>query len=142
MANRTKFTLKKRGQFLETLRDVPNVTAAAHLIGMSRRALYNIREADEEFKKDWDDAVDEGVELIERELHRRAVEGVEKTFYKNGEKTGSVTEYSDVLLMFMLKAVRPDKYRERYDVTSDGEKLGAPTIEVILPAVQGQKPQQ
>ena len=36
-------------------------------------------------------------------------------WYK-GQPGGYVREYSDLLLMFRLKALRPEKYRERVDV--------------------------
>ncbi len=64
---------------------------------------------------------DEGIEphaaraLLE--VYRRAVKGVKKAvgWYK-GVAGGYVREYSDLLLMFQLKALRPEKYRERVDV--------------------------
>ncbi len=120
MANRTKFTPKKREQFLDALCELPNVTRAARLIGMSRRGLYDIREADKDFAQAWDDAVDEGVDAIEVELHRRAVEGTTKPVFQGGRHIGDIQEYSDTLLMFMLKALRPDKYRERTETSHSG----------------------
>ncbi len=56
-------------------------------------------------------------DILEAEAFRRAVEGVEKPvgWYK-GEPGGYVREYSDVLLMFQLKALRPEKCRERVDL--------------------------
>ena len=36
-------------------------------------------------------------------------------WYK-GKPGGTVREYSDILLIFLLKALRPEKYRERVDV--------------------------
>ncbi len=45
------------------------------------------------------------------------LEGVEEPvgWYK-GVPGGTVRRYSDVLLMFLLKALRPEKYRERVEV--------------------------
>ena len=52
--------------------------------------------------------------LLEAEADRRAVEGVVKPlFYKGQRLPVEVREYSDVLLMFRLKALRPEQYRER-----------------------------
>ncbi len=36
-------------------------------------------------------------------------------WYK-GKPGGTVREYSDILLIFLLKALRPEKYRERVEV--------------------------
>jgi hypothetical protein len=46
------------------------------------------------------------------------VEGVERPtgFYK-GVAGAVVTDYSDNLLMFLLKGLRPAKYRDRHEVT-------------------------
>jgi hypothetical protein len=50
-------------------------------------------------------------ELEDREdVHRvvdRAVEGVERPVFQRGQQVGTIREYSDRLLMFMLKARRP-----------------------------------
>lgn len=33
---------------------------------------------------------------------------------------GSVQRYSDTLLIFLLKAAKPEKYRDRYDIRHSG----------------------
>jgi hypothetical protein len=41
-----------------------------------------------------------------------------------GRQVGSIREYSDMLLIFLLKGLRPAKYRERYDVAVEaGDSL-------------------
>lgn len=35
---------------------------------------------------------------------------------------GTVKRYRDLLLIFLLKGVRPEKYRERYEVTGDQDR--------------------
>ncbi len=42
---------------------------------------------------------------------RRAVDGVDEPVYQGGKKVGSITRYSDTLLIFLLKANR-DKFRQ------------------------------
>lgn len=37
-------------------------------------------------------------------------------FYK-GKIAGSVREYSDALRMFLMKAARPERFRDGYDLT-------------------------
>jgi hypothetical protein len=54
---------------------------------------------------------------------RRAYEGVERPVTVAGKRE-LVREYSDTLLIFLLKGLRPAKYRERYDVVVEaGDSL-------------------
>ena len=50
---------------------------------------------------------------LEDEARRRALQGVEKPVFREGRQVGTVTEYSDTLLIFLLKARRPEKFRDR-----------------------------
>ena len=63
---------------------------------------------------------------------RRALEGGEEPVFYQGKIVGSVRKYSDTLLMFMLKARRPERYRDRVgvDVAED--------VRALLKAVDGQ----
>jgi hypothetical protein len=44
-------------------------------------------------------------------------------FYQ-GEKVGTVQKYSDTLLIFLMKGVRPEKYRERFGHEITGKDGG------------------
>lgn len=48
----------------------------------------------------------------EAEVARRAFEGVEEPVFHQGIECGTVRKYSDTLAMFMLKGLRPEKYRD------------------------------
>jgi hypothetical protein len=48
-------------------------------------------------------------------VHRRAVEGVKRPVYRRGVLVGEITEYSDKLLMFLLKRRRPQVYERSHD---------------------------
>ena len=52
---------------------------------------------------------------LELEARRRAVEGTERPVFYQGGEVGYVREYSDTLLIFLLKAHRPNKFRERVE---------------------------
>jgi hypothetical protein len=58
-----------------------------------------------------------GTAALEDEALRRAYHGVEEPVFYEGVQCGSVTRYSDKLLMFLLKARHPAKYRERQGVS-------------------------
>lgn len=95
MANRTSRTPKKVSAFLGALRDGLSINAACKASGVARRTAYDWREADPEFRKAWDDAVETGTDELEDVAIARAKDS------------------SDTLLIFLLKARRPDKYKDR-----------------------------
>ncbi len=120
----TIFTPESREKFLASLRTTPNVTVAARAAGISRRRAYQVREAEPEFAQAWDDAIEEGVDMLEAELHRRGYEGVDKPVTFQGKITDTFKEYSDTLAVFLMKAHRPEKYRERSNVEMTGKDGG------------------
>lgn len=113
MANRTKRTPKKEAAFLDALRDGQSVTAACIDAGVSRTTAYGWRDADDAFRTAWDEAVEEGTDRLEDEALRRARDGVNEPVYYKGRKVGDTRKYSDTLTIFLLKARRPDKFKER-----------------------------
>jgi len=63
------------------------------------------------------------LKLAEDELLRRGVEGIDKNIYHQGEVVDTVKEYSDPLLVMLLKAENPDKYADRSKVEHQGVVL-------------------
>ncbi len=113
MSNRTNRTPKKDTLFFAHLAKAGMVGAAAQAAGYSRTQLYQWRKDDTDFACVWDEALDDYVEALEAEADRRAKDGVLKPVFYMGEIVGEIPQYSDNLLMFRLKALRPEKYRER-----------------------------
>ena len=70
-----------------------------------------------DFALAWDVAVDAAADALELEARRRAVEGTEKPVFFQGYECGRIREYSDTLLIVLLKANRPGKFRERVEHT-------------------------
>lgn len=93
--------------FLSELALRCNVRDACEVAGIARRTAYDRRERYEYFAQLWDDALSHGVSRMDREVHRRAFEGVPED---EGRR------YSDVLAMFLLKAHGGDKYRDKRQV--------------------------
>jgi hypothetical protein len=62
---------------------------------MARTTVYEWREADQDFAASWDEAIESGTDALEDEAIKRAKAG------------------SDTLMIFLLKARRPNKYKER-----------------------------
>jgi hypothetical protein len=112
----TVFSEKLKLVFLDTLRRTCNVTLACQACDISSSTAYHHRKEDIIFQERWDEALQEGIDLLEAKAHERAFEGTTEPVFWQGNEVGYVKKYSDALTMFLLKAHRPDKYRERSQV--------------------------
>jgi hypothetical protein len=83
-----------RLRFLDALRVHGIVSRAAIEVGVERSTIYFERQRDPIFAQEWAEALDRGVDMLEDVAKKRAYEG------------------SDTLLIFLLKAHRPERYRE------------------------------
>lgn len=113
MVDATEATLEKAPLFLSVLSETASVTAASKATGLARSTWYRHRKSDTSFADAWDAALELGTDSLEDEAVRRAHEGTEKPVYQGGRMVGTVREYSDTLLIFMLKARRPEKFKDR-----------------------------
>ena len=106
---------KKKATILQALATGASVTAAVKKASVSRASAYTWRDDDPAFRDAWDMAIESGTDLMEDEARRRAVKGVAKPVYQGGQRVGAVQEYSDTLLIFLLKGRRPEKFRDRVE---------------------------
>jgi hypothetical protein len=117
--------------FLEHFAELGNLTAAARATGVSRGVVYKWKDEDEAFAAAFGEADVAATEVLEAEARRRAVEGNPHTkswYDRSGLLVAQETEitYSDTLLIFLLKARDPRKYRERVQLQhadANGEVL-------------------
>ena len=93
---------------------------ACEAIDVARLTVYRWRDADPEFARDWAHAKEVGLDALEDEGTRRAFEGYDKPIVHQGVVTATMKEYSDTLLIFLLKGGKPEKYRERQQVDHSG----------------------
>lgn len=124
--------------FLAALSASPNVTAAARQARKNRQYVYEVRDADPDFKRAWDDAIEQSMDMLDGEMYRRAFEGTTKPVFYQGVECGGIQEFSDGLAMFMAKAHRPEKYREQLDLRVTGKDVDA-AIAAELARVAGPK---
>ncbi len=122
-----KGTAKKRA-FLSAYAGCMTVTHAAEAAKITRRTHYKWLEKDSEYATAFGQAKEEASDHLESEARRRAVDGVEEKIYHKGEVVGTKLNYSDTLLIFLLKGVLPHKYRDRVDMAH----TGTVTLEQIL----------
>lgn len=81
------------------------VLAAAEASGVQRRNVYRWLEQDDEFALAFHQAEEDSTQHLERVAYERATR---------------LKEPSDTLLIFLLKARRPERYRDRYEVRHAG----------------------
>jgi len=101
--------------FISALAQTGNISEACKDADIGRRTAYDLRERSEEFAALWKDALDEACDALEKEARRRAKDGVVNTIFYKGEPVGEEHQYSDTLMIFLLKAHRPEVYRERME---------------------------
>lgn len=98
-SNRT--ALKKRAM-LTALGEGLSIREACKVARVGRRTYYDWRRDDRQFAADADDALADGTDRLEEIARERA------------------KAYSDVLLMFLMKARAPERYRDNYRVRHEG----------------------
>ena len=132
--------------FLKALSLGHTVTAAAAEAGMDRRVLYRLRAADPKFAGRWQAALDAhadgSLDPLEEEARRRALEGCEKPIYRGGTLVGHSRDYSDSMLMFLLKAKYPEKYGGRDKPAGQGDGVDHKGALDALRSKFAQKPER
>lgn len=106
-------------KFLDLYRKSCNVTLSARGVKITRDAVYQRRKAYPEFAAIMDTVKEEAIEILEGIGWQRA------------------QKQSDTLLIFFLKANRPEKYKEtqRHELSNpDGSNLAMPVV--YLPEVR------
>jgi hypothetical protein len=110
---------------------------------LSHGAYYGWLKDDPQFAEAVRYAKEEFIERLEMEADRRAVEGVPRLKFHNGRPVIDPTtgqpyierEYSDLLLIFRLKALRPDADIRAVAINPDWLDQGSQSI-CLVKAVQ------
>lgn len=109
-----------------------SLSRSAEKAGYTARGVFNWRVRDQAFAAQCDECYEIGTEIMIDEARRRGMAGINKPVFHKGEVCGHIREYSDTLLIFLLKARKPDVFRENY--TINGEVNHRHTHEVTLRA--------
>ncbi len=131
-------SFRRKRAFLMALSTTGNLTMACAAAGWPRSFPSSLRKADKEFAEQWEFACETAADLLEASALQRAVHGVnEDVWYKPKEGApeviGHKTVYSDRLLETLLKANRPEKFRERHEVKHEGNKGGVLVVPATVP---------
>lgn len=105
---------RKREAFIAALSISGKVPDAARAAGYENipTQLYTLRRRDPEFAAEWDDAIQIAGDHLEAEAIRRAKEGVNEPIMYKGRVVGWKVNYSDQLLMMLLKGMNPSRHRD------------------------------
>lgn len=98
-----------------------NVRESCATARISTRTFYRWKDNDPAFREAYTLAKRGSVETLQTAARRRAIDGwLEPVFYK-GEVVGHVRKFSDVLLIFLMKAGDPATYRDNPTHTIRGD---------------------
>jgi len=103
----------RKARFLFQFRKLKVVAFAAKRIGIDRRTVYKWTATDPEFKDELQNAQEEIVDALERELHKLATGQYKRPLVSAGKLVAFEEIHSETALMALLKAYRPKLYRER-----------------------------
>jgi hypothetical protein len=95
------------------------VSAACKQAGITRSQLDDMRERDVGFAAAYRRAYEEGIDVFEAELRRRAVEGDPVDVFRGGKRVGTMLKKSDMLLQFLLKGRRPEVFGDKLRQTQE-----------------------
>jgi len=103
--------------YLAALPKVFTVAAAARSAGVTYNIVGRWRLESDSFLERERQAREQCADALESEAVKRAVKGERKPVFQGGLLAGYTTEKSDPLLAMLLKGAKPDKYRDRSEVT-------------------------
>ncbi len=111
------WTPQRQVDFIALLADIGCVEQAAREVGMSVMSCYRLRRAPgaENFAAAWDAALAQAARKLVDLAFERAINGSEEpVFDKQGNRVGRRMRHNDRLLMFLLRAYLPDRFRHAH----------------------------
>ena len=124
-----RFVKYRQLAFLLSYSQMGNVRRACMSAHITPSSHYRwLRESEEEggdgkYMECFQDVLEMAADLMEEEATRRAIRGIEEPVFYKGEVVGHIRKYSDLLLIFMLKGARPEKFRDRFEVSRSSEDI-------------------
>lgn len=118
------WTPERQRAFIGALADSGEVVAAARSVGMSDTAAYTLRRAPgaEGFAAAWEAALDAASRRLVDIAFDRAINGVDDVVLdREGRHVYTKRKYNDRLLMFLIRAHAPERYRH---ANRDGRAAG------------------
>ena len=123
------WTPEKQHRFIEALAESGCVTEACGAVGMSPKSAYRLRtRADASiFRQAWDIALDHAIRRLSDAAFSRAINGVSRPVFYQGEQIGERRHYDERLTMFLLRYRDPVRYGawlDRYEARRHPDGAG------------------
>jgi hypothetical protein len=114
--------------FLQAFARTCHIGRASEIAGVDRSTHYTWLNASNDYRKAFEDAREMAVDVLSDEAVRRAAGGVYRKVFNRGDPvidpaTGEQhceVQFSDQLLMFVLRGLKPEVFRERSQVEVNG----------------------
>jgi hypothetical protein len=109
-----------RKKFLEVLAETDNISFSAKAISYTPEHVRVLIKENPEFAAQVEEAQEQAIDKLLLEARRRAHDGTKKPVFWQGWQTGYILEYSDSLLMFLIKGKR-EEFRDKVKFSGDKE---------------------
>ena len=116
---RVRHTPQTRARVIQEFLACGRVDLACERCGVDRTMHYDWLKKDSEYKAAFDEARTHTAQMLEDEAWRRAVEGVDKPVFQGGQQVGSIREYSDSLMTWLLRGLNAKRYGDRTVIAGD-----------------------
>jgi hypothetical protein len=128
------WTPQRQVDFIAALADTGCVAQAALQVGMSQTSCYRLRRESAQFATAWDAAIAHSARRLVDLAFDRAIHGSdEPVFDKEGRRVGRRMRQSDRMLMFLLRAYMPERFRHAHQ---DARQPGEPPPPADLPVAE------
>lgn len=117
MASSVINTSQQQARFLAAFGASASIVQASRWAKLNRGSHYNWMKEDPTYPARFEDAKNKAARTLEDEAVRRAHQGLRKAIYYKGKVVGHETEYSDTLMLALLKANAPEKFIDRTATT-------------------------
>lgn len=111
------WTTERQTGFIDALAETACVTEACARVGMSPHAAYALRRRVEasSFRQAWDAALDFGIRRLSDAAIGRALHGVARPVFYQGEQVGERRYFDERLTLFLLRYRDPLRYGKYQD---------------------------
>ncbi|WP_435416745.1 hypothetical protein WAB17_07530 [Parerythrobacter aurantius] len=122
----------RQREFIAALAESGSVEVAAMRVHMSPSSAHRLRRSPgaEQFSAAWDVALQHAAQVLLDTAFERAFNGTtEPVFDRDGHHVGTRHRQNDRMLMFLLRAYMPERFRHAHrDWRSPGEQLPPPPV--------------
>ena len=123
----------KMDAFLAAYEETGNLSKSCELVEMDDMTHYRWLKKFPSYQRRFAKAQVVASRKLEEEARRRAIEGVDEPVFHDGAVCGYKRRYSDTLLIFLMKGLMPERYRERTETQIRSEVYEEKRLVIELP---------